>query len=156
MNFFLFASYIPIKKFKSPGFIGFSIAPIHEEEGQANGHHVDLLDQGANERALVLHPTLVKGEHQFHSPSHIPELRESSHRRDTAFLVAHKDYKLPRLYFPKFDGSHPRILKEMCEKYFPCSMFLRTYGASFATDLHFRGNMGLWSQTYEAQHSMDS
>jgi len=131
-------------------------APPREEGGRANGHRVVPQYQGADGKNSSLHHTLVKGEQHLHNSSRVLDFPESSHRRDYDGSFQHKDYKLPRLYFPKFDGSHPRILKEMCEKYFPCSMFLRTYGASFATDLHFRGNMGLWSQTYEAQHSMDS
>jgi len=96
-------------------------APPREEGGRANGHRVVPQYQGADGKNSSLHHTLVKGEQHLHNSSRVLDFPESSHRRDYDGSFQHKDYKLPRLDFPKFDGSHPKIWKEKCEKYF--SMF---------------------------------
>ena len=79
---------------------------------------------------------------------------ESSHRRDSDHFSHNRYYKLPKLDFPKFDGSHPRVWKK-CEKYFSMYHVPSHLWASFAT-LHFKGNAELWLQTYEAQHDIES
>jgi hypothetical protein len=66
-----------------------------------------------------------------------------------------RDFKIPTIDFPKFNGEHPRVWKEICEKYF--SMYnLRVHlWVPFAT-LNFESNASLWLQTYEAQHTIKS
>ncbi|KAG2647139.1 hypothetical protein PVAP13_2KG562900 [Panicum virgatum] len=130
-------------------------APPREEGGRANGHRVVPQYQGADGKNSSLHHTLVKGEQHLHNSSRVLDFPESSHRRDYDGSFQHKDYKLPRLDFPKFDGSHPKIWKEKCEKYFSMFNVPSHLWANFAT-LHFKGNAELWLQTYEAQHDIDS
>ena len=86
-----------------------SQAPPREEGGRANGHRIATYYQGTDGRNSTLHHTLVKGEHNYHNASRVLDLPESSYRRDVDSTPHHKDYKLPRLDFPRFDGSHPRI-----------------------------------------------
>jgi hypothetical protein len=59
---------------------------------------------------------------------------------------------MPRIDFPKFDGEHPRLWKEKCEKYFWMCAVPQELWAPFAT-LHFHGHAAYWLQTFEAQHS---
>jgi len=130
-------------------------APPCEEEGRAHGHRVVTQYQGNDGRNSSLHHALVKGEHQPHLVSRTLDFPESSHRRDSDHFSHNRDYKLPKLDFPKFDGSHPRVWKEKCEKYFSMYHVPSHLWASFAT-LHFKGNAELWLQTYEAQHDIES
>jgi hypothetical protein len=60
---------------------------------------------------------------------------------------------LPKVDFPKFDGEHPHVWKEKCEKYFSMYNVPVHVWVPFAT-INFRGNAELWFQSYEAQHSV--
>jgi hypothetical protein len=64
-------------------------------------------------------------------------------------------YKLPKIDFPRFEGEHPQMWKEKCEKYFAMYSVPPHVWVSFAT-INFKGNAELWSQTYEAQHTIGS
>jgi hypothetical protein len=59
---------------------------------------------------------------------------------------------MPRLGFPKFDGEHPRLWKEKCEKYFKMCGVPQELWAPFAT-LHFHSHAAYWLQTFEAHHT---
>ena len=59
---------------------------------------------------------------------------------------------MPKAVFPKFDGSHPKVWCEKCEKYFNMYHIPMHLWSQFAT-IHFKGSAELWLQTYEAQHS---
>lgn len=103
-------------------------------------------------------PTLVKGEfhkhHQFQYDTKIPE----SSDRKVAFNTSQtqsREYKLPRIDFPIFDGEHPKVWRDKCEKYFSMFNVPVHVWVLFAT-INFRGNAELWLQTYEAQHSINS
>lgn len=66
-----------------------------------------------------------------------------------------KEFKLPKLDFPKFHGEHPHIWREKCEKYFSMFNVPVHVWVPFAT-INFKGNAELWLQTYESQHSIGS
>jgi hypothetical protein len=63
--------------------------------------------------------------------------------------------KLPKVDFPMFEGEHPQVWKNRCEKYFrmyeiPVHLWVR-----FVT-VNFKRNAALWLLTYEEQHDIDS
>ena len=66
-----------------------------------------------------------------------------------------REVRLPKAIFPKFDGSHPKVWKEKCEKYFHMYQVPLHLWSEFAT-IHFHGSAALWMQTYEAQHPITS
>lgn len=82
---------------------------------------------------------------------------ESSGNRDSFASHHHRphEYKLPRVDFPKFEGEHPRILREKCEKYFATYHVSVESWIPLAT-MNFDSNSSLWLQTYEAQHAIDT
>jgi hypothetical protein len=64
----------------------------------------------------------------------------------------HREVRLPKAVFPKFNGSHPKVWREKCEKYFNMYHVPMHLWSQFAT-IHFMGSAELRLQTYEAQHS---
>jgi hypothetical protein len=132
--------------------------PPREEEGRANGHHKYKFHQGVNVESSINDSTLVKGENQFFkSPVMHTDLPETSTKKHYLFSSQHdsREFKLPKLDFPKFNGEHPRVWREKCEKYFAMYSIPVHVWVPFAT-INFRGNAELWLQTYEAQHSIES
>ena len=65
--------------------------------------------------ALVSQQPLANGQY-ISSTLHIPpKIGDMSHHYHAH---PHHTYRLPKVNFPKFDGSHPKVWKEKCEKYF--------------------------------------
>jgi hypothetical protein len=138
-----------------------------EEEGQAHSHDVLLHQQGSESKGKILDSTMLKGAYlhpkplhtQFDSMEHSAkmqfEILEHSGKMHGYYDQHPKEYKLPRLDFPVFDGEHPRVWKEKCEKYFRMINIPVHVSVSFAT-INFKGNDALWLQTYEAQHSVET
>jgi hypothetical protein len=58
---------------------------------------------------------------------------------------------MPRIDFPRFEGEHPWIWKEKCEKYLLMCGVPQELWAPFAT-MHFHSHASYWLQTFEAQH----
>ena len=70
-----------------------------------------------------------------------------SGRRDTLPSQA-----MPKMQFPKFDGTDPKIWKDNCQSYFelyqlPEGMWITT------AHLHFEGNAAKWYQAYKLNHT---
>jgi len=56
------------------------------------------------------------------------------------------------MYFPQFDGTHPKIWIDNCANYFsiyfvPASVWLSS------TTMHLEGNASKWWQAYKQQHT---
>jgi hypothetical protein len=88
--------------------------PVREEEGRAKGHGMDNNLQGAE--GGVLPPlTLGKGEYKPLKTAPFTEIPESSNARGCSAYhhspYEPRDYKLPKVDFPKFDGEHPHVWK---------------------------------------------
>jgi hypothetical protein len=103
---------------------------------------------------------LGKGEYTTLKTAPYTDIPEGSGSKYTGFgshshQYGSKDFKLPKLDFPKFSGEHPRVWKERCEKYFSMYSVPVHMWVPFAT-MNFRKNAALWVQTYEAQHNIDS
>lgn len=83
-------------------------APSREEEERAKGHHKHHDLHGGGVQGPVPHHSLGKCE--FKLPNFD---MQSSRDRDTLNLHTSnnreysRDYKLPKVDFPKFDGEHP-------------------------------------------------
>lgn len=59
---------------------------------------------------------------------------------------------MPKMIFPKFDGTDPKIWKDNCQSYFelyklPEGMWIT------AAHLHFEGNAAKWYQAYKQNHT---
>jgi hypothetical protein len=77
------------------------------------------------------------------------EEESSGHYHSKGFA---RDFHMPRIDFPKFEGEHPKIWKEKCEKYFLMSGVPHDMWVPFAT-MHFHSHATYWLQTFEAQHA---
>lgn len=128
------------------------LVPSHKEEGQDNGHNIRVQYRVADGRGSYLHHTLVKGEQKhLKSIAFDVDSPETSDRRHNFhhYQSSHYEYKFSKVYFPKFDGDHPKVWKEKCEKYFfmyhaPIHLWI-----PLATN-NFQGNASLWLQAYKA------
>lgn len=160
-------------------------APPREEEVRAHGHRVEPNIQGNTIRTTtVLGVPLGNGEsystktnfqsygrHAGTSGAKIEDTLYDDYMRgmngrnhvdlegrncDTGFNPrGHKEFRLPKVDFPKFDGEHPKVWKDRCEKYFAMFNVPPHLWAQFAT-IHFHGTAALWLQTFEAQHTIDN
>lgn len=135
--------------------------PPREEEGRAIGHGKNAIHQGVDPGSSAPGSTLVKGENQIHKlfTAH-NDIPEASGKHNHMFGHSYnqyepREYKLPKIDFPKFYGEHPQVWREKCEKYFSMFHFPVHVWVPFAT-INFKGNAELWLQTYEAKHSIDS
>ncbi|CAN6236915.1 unnamed protein product [Urochloa humidicola] len=131
-------------------------APSREEEGRAKGHGDATNNQGTSEGAVTTQNALVKGEHanpKFNSSASFDHTEENGRR--SQYTSHPREFKLPKLDFPKFTGENPRVWREKSEKYFAMYGVPVHMWVSFAT-INFRGNAELWLQSYEAQHNIDN
>ncbi|CAO2189278.1 unnamed protein product [Urochloa humidicola] len=132
--------------------------PLREEGGRASGHRENTNNQGDDVGNQLPHTTLVKGEHKLPSSARYTfDQFDSGERKGfhNSSRSDPRDFKLPKLDFPKFNGDNPRVWREKCEKYFSVYRVPVSLWVSFAT-INFRGNAELWMQSYEAQYSIDS
>lgn len=99
--------------------------------------------------SVTTHHTLVKGADV--------DLPESSVKRNNILHHQHdpREYKLPKLDFRRFDGEHPRIWRDKCEKYFTMFNVPVHVWVPFAL-MNFSSNAAFWLHKYEAQHSIGS
>jgi hypothetical protein len=114
------------------------IVPSREEGGQASGHGVTNDIQGVQLGNFSPHVTLVKGEHKISQPQPYMLKTDYTASGNGSFYDAgekgyqsknvNRDFRMPRIDFPRFDGEHPRVWKEKCEKYFMiCGHLLLLY-----------------------------
>ena len=61
---------------------------------------------------------------------------------------------LPKLSFPRFDGSNPTIWKDKCVDYFTLCNIPETFWTTAA--LHMDDNAAKWVQVYKQEHGLDS
>jgi hypothetical protein len=136
-----------------------SQVPPREEEGRAIGHSSDKQLQGGDSGGSFPYHTLGKGEYKTLKTTHFDDIPESSMTRNkSSFQYQQYDpraYKLPKIDFPKFDGDHPQVWREKCEKYFTMYSVPTHVWVPFAS-INFRGTAELWLQAYEAQHTIGS
>lgn len=129
-------------------------APKREEEGWAGvGHGVHPQPQGLDGKAIAFPQPLANG--QFAASTSNPPESNVLVPHCNGHHHHHKEFRLLKADFPKFDGSHPRVWKENAKKYFDMFDVLVHHWAPFST-LHFKGIAHLWLQTYEAQHRVDN
>jgi len=62
---------------------------------------------------------------------------------------------IPKVPFPKFDGTDPRIWNDMCHNYFDLYQLPEGMWITAAT-LNFEGNAAKWWQTYKQNHTLGS
>lgn len=73
--------------------------------------------------------------------------RPSNHRECQWFR-----HTLPKLSFPKFEGSHPKIWLDKCMDYFRVYEVQKVMWVTIAT-LHMEGKAAKWWQVYKLQAS---
>ncbi|CAN6251861.1 unnamed protein product [Urochloa humidicola] len=89
-----------------------SKVPLREEGGRANGHHGETNHQGDDVGNHLPHPTLVKGEQQppILARFTFDQSDNTGRKRfHNSFRSEPRDFKLPKLDFPKFNGDNPRV-----------------------------------------------
>ena len=62
---------------------------------------------------------------------------------------------LPKLSFPRFDGSNPTIWKDKCVNYFTLCNIPESFWTTTAA-LHMDDNAAKWVQVYKQEHGLDS
>jgi hypothetical protein len=132
--------------------------PPHEEEGQANGHGMSTNLQGRESKGKSLDPTMLKGEPPFSNKLFTAhDIPKASARQHSSSAQSYdpRQFKLPKIDFPRFEGEHPLVWRQKAEKYFRMYNVPVEVWVSFAT-INFKGNAELWLQSYEAQHSIGS
>jgi hypothetical protein len=61
--------------------------------------------------------------------------------------------QMPKMPFPRFDGTHPRIWRDKCHDYFRAFNINPALWLTTAT-LHMEGNAAVWLQAYKQRHSL--
>jgi hypothetical protein len=61
--------------------------------------------------------------------------------------------QLPKMFFPKFSGDHPRIWHDQCLDYFALYNISSAMWLTAAT-LHLEGNAAHWYQAYKKRHNV--
>ncbi|WVZ71633.1 hypothetical protein U9M48_020200 [Paspalum notatum var. saurae] len=122
---------------------------------QGNLHQPTLSHQGNDKGVMTLGQPLVTGESLNSKVMRVEVPHHTGFEDSKSALGFEKEYRLPKVDFPKFDGEHPRVWREKCEKYFAMFRVPVHLWAPFAT-IHFYGPAALWLQTYEAQHTVDT
>lgn len=129
-----------VQALESPSSSDSPTALKREGEGRVVVDHCAArIPQGSDARTQVLHQPLANGQFNPNLPTEIPYYQHHHH----------KEFRLPKAEFPKFDGSNPRIWKGDAQKYFAMFNVPMHRWTPFAT-LHFKGIAKLWLQTYEA------
>jgi len=62
-------------------------------------------------------------------------------------------HALPKLSFPRFTGSNPRVWRSKCQDYFQLYNVPPTMQATFAS-LHMDDNVGKWLQLFKRKHGL--
>lgn len=126
-----------------------------DEDDLPKGHGDASLPQGSDAGTLIPQQPLAKGQY-LGSTSQLVDLGDPS---QCYHMHMHNPYprevRLPKATFPKFDGTHPKVWKEKCEKYFNMYRVPMHVWSEFAT-IHFHGGAALWLQTYEALHPIST
>lgn len=86
------------------------------------------------------------------SPQKAELMRAHRPKGDNRHHTSVPYHALPKMYFPKFDGTHPKICIDNCANYFsiyvvPTSLWLSS------TTMHMEGNASKWWQVYKQQHT---
>lgn len=79
----------------------------------------------------------------------------TSQTRQNREQVQHHHSYLPKMSFPRFDGTDPRIWKDKCQEYFLLYNIGETMKTS-AASLHLDGNAAKWYQVFKLQHGLVS
>lgn len=87
-----------------------------------------------------------KGPHKL-EPSKIKEPPPRTGRRD-----ALPTQSMPKMQFPKFDGTKPKIWKDNCKSYFELYHLPEGMWITAAT-LHVESNAAMWYQSYKQNHT---
>lgn len=115
-----------------------SLRPSSSTAGVGLGNDARAPQRVEGGGALRSSPQLGAGSLQEPSP------RCDGFERESGFRHSH----LPKMEFPKFDGTNPRLWKENCERYFEVYSvvpFLRTRFAA----MNFIDSAAIWLQTEE-------
>lgn len=88
-----------------------------------------------------------------HSKASQPEhSRARKHKGDHTRQGTIPHHALPKMYFPKFDGNHPKIWLDNCANYFAIYAVPASVWLSSAT-MHLEGNTAKWWQAYKHKNS---
>jgi hypothetical protein len=107
--------------------------PSREGEGRAICHGKNINHQGV-EPGTDPDSTLVKGENPFPKTLHFSNdiQGSSSHQHYMLSTNQHqygpREYRLPKLDFPKFSGEHPKFGGKSVKSTLACLMFLFMFG----------------------------
>jgi hypothetical protein len=62
---------------------------------------------------------------------------------------------MPKMLFPEFDGTDPKIWRDNCESYFELYQLLEGMWIT-AAHIHFEGNAAKWYQAYKQSHTFQN
>jgi hypothetical protein len=92
----------------------------------------------------------VFGKHK--APSKAEHSKAHKRKEDTSKHDIVPHHALPKMYFPKFDGTHPKIWIDNCANYFSIYFVPASIWLSSAT-MHLEGNASKWWQAYKQRHT---
>jgi len=123
---------------------------LRQMQAEAPSDHSDamslLSDEDPNFQNIFAQPTANPG------PGTSKQTRpdRAGARKDT---VPH--HALPKMHFPQFDGSQPRIWIDKCENYFDIYSIPTNLQVTAAT-MHLQDNAAKWWQAYKQNHQIPS
>jgi len=92
----------------------------------------------------------AKGKHEFKpGTSKQPRTNHDSHKES----LPH--HTLPKMQFPTFDGSNPRIWIDRCDNYFNIYSISENLQVPAAV-MHLEGNAAKWWQAYKQNHTVST
>lgn len=116
-----------------------------EDEVQSDSTGSQSLVEDAEEEDLLNVFAKQKGPTKAeHSRAH--KYKPDHHHQES---VPH--HALPKMYFPKFDGTQPKIWLDNCTNYYTIYSVPSSIWLSSAT-MHLEENAAKWWQTYKQQH----
>lgn len=87
-----------------------------------------------------------KGPHKP-EPSKARRPQHRTHKRETM-----PSHAMPKMQFPKFDDTTPKIWRDNCEGYFELYQLPQGMWITAAT-IHFQGNAAMWYQACKQTHT---
>ena len=128
-----------------------TLQQFDQAEMYKDGEFTSVTSEDSDHQAL---------ENIFASKKPPPEVGHSKHQKPPPKQPKHKDDKdpklpnhsMPKMQFPKFDGTDPKIWKDNCESYFDLYKLPEGMWVT-AARIHLEGNAAKWYQAYKQNHT---
>jgi len=128
-----------------------TLQQFDQAEMYKDGEFTSVTSEDSDHQAL---------ENIFASKKPPPEVGHSKHQKPPPKQPKHKDdrnpklpnHSMPKMQFPKFDGTDPKIWKDNYESYFDLYKLPEGMWVT-AARIHLEGNAAKWYQAYKQNHT---